>query len=212
MPLELTLPLLYSLAKDTWALTLGRRRAISSSVILRLREKWQSQFEDWLVKRHRDGLRQDVVIRDMKRIDSYPDVEVTKKGLSPWFRVGLAGTYHRGIKLLLSFEGLCKDEATGKWRYSNYKSGETPQLSAALIGLVRYEAIESVNCNGDEYYGYPHIYCHFTEKGRRPYERLIFCEAQTRGTFTHYRELTELDAVVRYSKKRHVDHYASGCT
>jgi hypothetical protein len=208
MPLELTLPLLYSFLKDGWALARGRRRAISGSEVLRLREKWQPPFEDYLVRRRREGLRQDVIVRDVKRIDNYPEVEATENGISPWFRVGLAGTYHRGIKLLLSLEGLCLDKSTGQWRYSDYKSGEAQELTAALIGLVRYEAIESVNWDGDEFYGYPHIYCHFTEKGRKPYERLIFCEMLTTRGFTHYREVAELDKVVRLSKKLGVGHDA----
>jgi hypothetical protein len=74
--------------------------------------------------------------------------------------------------------------------------------------LVRYEAIESVNWDGDEFYGYPHIYCHFTEKGRKPYERLVFCEMLTTRGFTHYREVAELDKVVRLSKKLGVGHDA----
>jgi hypothetical protein len=52
MPLELTLQLLYSLLKDGWALARGRRRAISGSEVLRLREKWQPPFEDYLAAGH----------------------------------------------------------------------------------------------------------------------------------------------------------------
>lgn len=208
MALELTLPLLYSLAKDAWAVATGKRRALSGAEILRLREKWQPQVEDYLVRRRREGLRQDVIVRDVRRIDNYPEVDEGEKGISPWFRVGLAGTYHRGIKLLLSLDRLCQDAASGQWRYADQKAGEAHDLTAALIGLVRYEAIESVNWDGDEFYGYPHIYCHFTEKGRKPYERLIYCEARTHRGAAHYTEIAEFDKVVRLSKKRGVRHDA----
>ncbi len=37
-----------------------------------------------------------------------------------------------------------------------------------LIGFIPYDLIDHVDVTGDEYYSYPHIYCHFAFKGE-PY-------------------------------------------
>ena len=71
-------------------------------------------------------------------------------------------------------------------------------MTAALLGLIRYENIESVQWDGDEYYPYPHIYCHFVEKQRKPYERLAFFEHQTLfNGADHFKELVHKDEVRR---------------
>jgi len=133
-------------------------------------------------------------MRDVGRVDKYPSVD-SEKGISPWFRVGLVDTYHRGIQVVLSWETLCWDEATKQWKYTDHKANQTPDITAALVGQIRYENIASVNWDGDEYYGFPHIYCHFVEKKGQPYERVVFCERveTERGEF--YRELADFDDV-----------------
>ena len=42
-----------------------------------------------------------------------------------------------------------------------------------LSGEIPYDYIESINVRGDEYYSFPHIYCHFANRGE-PYKRLFF--------------------------------------
>src|SRR6185503_8446149 len=106
----------------------------------------------------------EAIIRDVRRADLYPEVDRDRKGISPWFRVGLLGLYHRGLQVGLRIEGLCYDEPAGGWRYSNYKSGEKPDINAFLVGRIPFERIVTVDWDGDEYYGFPHVYCRFASK------------------------------------------------
>jgi hypothetical protein len=112
---------LYTLVKDAWALR-RRRRKLSPSEVVELRKKWKAEFEPKIWETHKKGLRKDVIIRDMKRIDSYPDLDSEAKGISPWFRMGLFGTYHRGILLSHHWHTLTKHES-GHWRFTNLRGG-----------------------------------------------------------------------------------------
>ena len=99
--------LVYSLIKDGFGVLLRRRRRLRPSETLELRQKWKPLFEAEVRKTYREKLRRDVIIRDMKRIDAYPELDETR-GISPWFRVGLVGTYHRGILIGLGWEALTR--------------------------------------------------------------------------------------------------------
>jgi hypothetical protein len=94
----ITTSLLYTVAKDSITAIRHGRQRLSASEILARRQKWKPLFEQEVWKTHRDKLRQDAIVRDMKRIDHYPNVKADK-GISPWFRVGLVGTYYRGVYL-----------------------------------------------------------------------------------------------------------------
>ena len=43
-----------------------------------------------------------MIVRDVDRVDDYPDGDTKGKGISAWFKVELLGTYHRGIEVGLS--------------------------------------------------------------------------------------------------------------
>ena len=88
---------IYSILKDIWGALRRRQRRLSPAQILELRQKWKPLFEEEIIKNHTQKLRKDVIIRDVKRLDDYPNVDENKKGISPWFRVGLMGIYHKGI-------------------------------------------------------------------------------------------------------------------
>jgi hypothetical protein len=100
---------IYGVLKDAYRGVMGRRRRLTPAEILHLREKWRPQFEKELWTNHREALRRDVIVRDVRRLDSYPNINERGKGISPWFRVGLVGTYHKGALLCLSWGSLTRE-------------------------------------------------------------------------------------------------------
>lgn len=102
--------LVYNIAKDIWTTLRGKHRQLSPAEILGLREKWRPQFEKELWTNFKEKLRQDVIVRDVRRLDSYPELEEKAKGISPWFRVALVGTYHKGALLWLNSGTLTRSE------------------------------------------------------------------------------------------------------
>ena len=74
----------YTMAKDAiTAIRHGRRRLSASEIIAR-RQKWKPLFEQEIWKTHRDKLRQDAIVRDMKRIDHYPDAKSPRYCTGKW--------------------------------------------------------------------------------------------------------------------------------
>lgn len=176
------------------------KRRLTQAERVELRAKWEVTFKSKLLERSREQLVHDVIIRDVLRVDDYPESETgKKKGISPWFRIGLLDTYHRGIMLGLDWVRLTRDES-GSWHYPAKDKKET--VTAILTGYVRYENIQHLNWDGDEYYGFPHIYCHFDEKGRMPYEKILFCERREMEPegFEYYVELDSFENVEKLSK------------
>ena len=197
---------IYSLLKDAWGALRRRRRQLSPAQILELRQKWKPLFEEEIRKTHTQKLRKDIIIRDVKRLDNYPNVNEKAKGISPWFRIGLMGTYHKGILVGLRWGELTKHGEGDDWRYTDYKAGETGDLKVILIGYIAFENIEAVDWDGDEYYYFPHIFCYFDAKRKEPYEALVFCvERCNPGGLPFYREVTPYEKVRQLSKKLGVD-------
>ena len=192
---------LYSLAKDVWARNFSRRRKLSTSEVVELRKKWKAEFEPRIWDTHKNKLRQDVIIRDMKRIDNYPDIDDKSKKSSPWFRAGLVGTYHRGIYVGLTWEMLTKDGKGERWRKTNYEAGETGDINVLLIGSIPFESIDNVDWDGDEFYHYPHIYCFFSYR-KWPYQHVgYYTETTPSYGLPFYTEVATYESVRRLSKK-----------
>jgi len=168
----------------------------------------KKEFEDELLRRKKEGLRTDVIVRDMKRVDNYPEAEDKGKGISPWFKVGLMGTYHKGILAGLQSGTLTLDKRREKWRYTNHKAGEKGDIKVILIGYIPYENIEAVDWEGDEYGGHPHIYCYFDAKRKEPYEKLAFCEQKFLHEFPFYTEVADYNNVHKISKKNKIEYFA----
>lgn len=195
--------LLYSIIKDAWASIRGRKRRLDQAEVLGLRTKWKAEVEERLWQRRKERLSDDIIVRDVRRIDDYPDAK-PGKGISPWFKAGLMGTYHRGILVGLQWYEL-KQENDGAWRRLDYSNGEKADLNALLIGRVRYENIESIDWDGDHFYSEPHIYCYFVEKRGQPYEDLVYCEKCSLGNGREFfRDVAPYDAVRKLSRKRGV--------
>jgi hypothetical protein len=93
------------------------------------------------------------------------------------------------------------EDGEQSWRLAAFDGSEPDAVSAYLIGYIPYESIVSVNWDGDEYYGYPHIFCHF-EYGGQPYERLAYCERrEVPPGFEYFSELESVEGVRLTSEK-----------
>lgn len=161
---------IYSLGKDLWALARGRRRRLKPEEVLDLRQKWKKVIEPILWERSQKKLGMDVIVRDMKRLDDYPEAKKEKPGISAWFKVGLSSTYHNGIEVNLGWYGLVKDEKG--WRLP--RRGEEEQVTVAMIATVPYERIEKIDWSGDTFYNNSQLYLHFDGKDGTPYDDLFY--------------------------------------
>ncbi|WP_409525172.1 hypothetical protein [Nitrincola sp. MINF-07-Sa-05] len=81
-PVVMTTFGLYRLLKDLLRWFEGRKGNLSPADRLAVREKWKPVFEEKIADRRRDGLRSDVVVRDVNRLDQYPNIQEGEKGIS----------------------------------------------------------------------------------------------------------------------------------
>ena len=93
------------------------------------------------------------------------------------------------------------EDAKGEWRFTNYKKGEKGDIKVILIGYVPFENVESVDWEGEEYYGFPHIYCYFDARRNEPYEKVAFCEERDLDGNPFYTEIVSYPAVRKRSRK-----------
>lgn len=182
------------------AVQLIHKRAQKPEALVEHRERLREVIMAGLKWNPATGGYGDAIIRDIKRLDHYPDM-VEDRGISSWFRTGLAGTYHRGIQVGLGYEGLIYDEGIKKWRLES--SIDNPEvITAARIGWIPYDNIVRVNWDGDENYGMPHFFCKFSRKGE-PYEAIFYARrGQPPGAPAYYDKLVGYDDV-RVATARH---------
>lgn len=195
----------YNAGKDLLRYALGRFKKADPADVILVRQKWKTTIEDRLAKARGESRSSDAIVRDVARVDVYPDGDEREKGISSWFRIGLLGTYHRGIMAGLRVVGLKFDKEERAWRGCDYQRGEEPDLNAFVVGRIPYERIVSIDWDGDEYYGMPHIYCRFSSKAHEPYEEIVVCEERHLDQFVYYSEIAKLDDVRKLSQARGVD-------
>lgn len=189
----------YNGIKDLYAFARGRRRRLTPVQVLELRQKWKKEVEPILWERSEQKLGMDVIVRDMKRLDEYPDSKDEKPGrISSWFKVGLSSTYHNGIEVNLGWHGLVKGEEG--WRLP--KKGEEDQQTVALVATIPYERIEKFDWTGDTYYSNSQVYCHFEGKRGVPYDKMFFGTLQQNtGGPMFYLKVAEMAEVEKNSKQ-----------
>lgn len=201
----LTGSLIYSAVKDSVGGLLRYFKPMPPEQKIQLRQKWKPRFDDLIRKNFAEKLRSDVIIRDVRRVDQYPETVEKEKGISAWFRVGLVGTYHRGILVAFGWHRLV-DVGEGVFRFLDYDNDDQTTKDEALkvlkIGMIPFENIADVDFEGDEYYGYPHIYCNFAIKGE-PYERIAYFtqNQQSDDSLPYHTEVVEVKAAQAMSRK-----------
>ncbi|MET0008407.1 MAG: hypothetical protein ABW124_13025 [Candidatus Thiodiazotropha sp. 6PLUC9] len=192
--------------RDKWFKEKTTTPRLSNAEKVRKREELRPIFEEAFLKMRSSDFKSDAIIHDVDRVDSYPNTSDEEDGISPWFRVGLLDTYHRGIKVGLRIGSLIDtDEGL---RFADHKHKEKGNVKAWLVGEIPFESIESVNWEGDEYYSKPHLFCHF-EHEAEPYERLVFCQERELGNgMTYFSEIADYQKVYELSQKAGVEYFA----
>lgn len=140
--------------------------------VLKRREELRREFETHLPEPDKYGVLSEAIIRDIKRMDSYPDIDTEEKGISPWFKVEVKGLYHRGLEVFISTPRRIKKDMYGEWHFVDYKDEET--VLVYPVGRIPFDLIEYINWDGDGYYASPHIYCRFKAFKGQPYEAIPF--------------------------------------
>ena len=143
--------------------------------VLKHREKFKKEFEQNLRQRDKYGTRGDAIIRDIKRMDSYPDIDARMKGISPWFRVEVKGLYHKGVEVFISMPRYIKKDKNDAWTFTEYND-QDEKLLVYPVGRIPFDVIKYIDWEGDGYYRFPHIYCEFKEFKGQPYESIPFFE------------------------------------
>lgn len=166
----------------------GRREQLEKN------EKWRKIFSNHLAETHAKGLSRDIVIRDFGRIDQYPKAK-TDRGISPSFKVWLAGTYHNGVLVHLGMMEITHIKAVEdntNWYYCDSK--DPSGMKVHLLGKIPYDRIEAVNWQGDEWNNYdPQVFCRFDSGSKEPYDELVYCESIERpDLWPYYREVVRL--------------------
>jgi hypothetical protein len=114
----------------------------------------------------------DAIIRELRRKDTYPDLDNSLRGISPWFKVELKGTYFRGLEVFLSVQRVVVDRNVARPAHGE----EQGARNVYVVGRIPYTAIEAIDWEGDEYYGFTHVYCRFRRKG--PYEAVVLYDTR----------------------------------
>lgn len=194
----------YSLTRDVINFFRRRGRKLSPTDILELRQKWKREFEPKMWERHQKEMGLDVIVRDVKRLDAYPN-DPSKKGISAWFKAGMMATYHNGLQMGLGWYALKKDK--NGWRHADHRNKEAPDETAVLMGNIPYENVEAVDWSGDDFYGNPQLYCHFDASKGQPYEHLYYAtKHQNTGGPYFYREIATVSEVVKNTKRAKIKY------
>ncbi len=195
------LSLLYDLLKDILRFILKRFKKPNPTELLKQRQILRSEFERHLSKKKTELIFGEAIIRDVSRIDIYPNFNDGKKGISPWFKVEVKGLYHRGLEVIIGIDSIFYNEDLCQWCYAT--NDENDNIKAFLVGQIPFDVIRGVEWNGDEYYSCPHIYCEFIKKKKQPYENLIYYELQGSGEHRYFIKLVNLRDVIKNHKHPH---------
>lgn len=141
--------------------------------VLKHREKLKEEFNENIRKKDQYGIRGNMIIRDINRMNEYPDFDYKKKRISPYIRVELKDMYHKGIEVFRPDPEYIKKNDEGKWEFTEYDS-PGDKIKVWPIPRIPFDYIEYVNWDGDEYHNFPIVFCKFKGVNGSPYEEIPF--------------------------------------
>jgi len=192
--MKIGLGFVYKVLKDIGVWVSKRLEKPTPEEILKKRFEKKREFEENLPHL----INSDIIIRDINRMDSYPDIDEKGRGISPWFKLGFKALYHKGVELFMSVESVRFDHAIDVWAACKYDDDEA--VNALVVGRIAYETIIQVDWAGDEYYPFPHLYCQFN-KSKMPYDEIICVVPEKLGDKEVFREIGAWPEIVERSKE-----------
>jgi hypothetical protein len=181
----------------------ARARRPPAREIVEHRVRMRAEIEERLRRHRREGSSpadrpdyEDIVVRDVRRLDAFPDLDADEIGISPWIKLEVHGLYHRGIEVFLfdvkkavQIEGA---RGLGDWRFLGEGEFSDDAVNAVPVGRIPFDFIEKIDWSGDEYYGAPHFFCRYAGPFREPYEEIIYRAILYPSVGRHYIELVGL--------------------
>ena len=208
MGLEILVSPAIGLAKDLAAFLWRQIRPPDRANLVSARLNLKAEVEANMRWIDRSGRYGEIIVRDVRRADEYPEINKKARGISSWFKTTLVGTYHRGILVGLSFYSLKRcPEGEGWFITSDYGSAD---MNAILIGRIPYDRVVRFDWTGDEYYG-THVYCRFQGWHPSPYEELVFCEehfVDYPNPRSWYTDIISYKAAKKYTRRYEPSYYA----
>src|SRR5262249_8636704 len=93
---------------------------------------------------------EEIIIRDVDRIDAFPDIEEDSVGISPWLKLEVNGFYHRGVEVFLSdvrkaIQVADSNGLLGGWRLLDRRETSEYAITAIPIGRIPFDFIERID-------------------------------------------------------------------
>ncbi len=106
----------------------------------------------------------------------YPEIDEDSFGISSWFKVEPYDFYHNGIEVVIGVEE-CIFNDNGNWdlvgRNDTTMREKYRCKHVYVVGRIPYENIVDYDMDGDNHYGFPHVFCDFKNNGM-PYEEIVY--------------------------------------
>lgn len=156
-----------------------RSRPPAARQLVERQARLRKEIADHFGELFRNNEHPEIIVRNTRRLKKYPKVREYDAGISPWFKTEINDLYHRGIEVFLSGADQAipiEDEhgQFGGWRLVGWSERVDGAVTAWPVGRIPFEFIESIDWDGDEYYGAPHFYCRFDSRWRDPYEEIVY--------------------------------------
>ena len=78
----------------------------------------------------------EAIIRELRRKDTYPDLDDSLPGISPWFKVELKGTYYGGVEVITSVEEVLVHDGVGRRAPT---TGDPAARTVYVVGRIPFQ-------------------------------------------------------------------------
>lgn len=106
--------------------------------------------------------------------DTYPNIDLEPKGISPWFKIEPLDFYHNGVEVIVT-TGTAIFDDNNRWDIlDSHKDPRKERYQSAyvwMIGRIHFDNIVNYDLDGEIC---PHIYCKFTCGSGEPYEEFVY--------------------------------------